>query len=585
MSDETWRGIIIRSIPPTANWLPVIPSLYTMATSADIISTLCAHGMILTRYYTTTAIGVNSPNTALAAQTTNSDSGGLGCTNPDCKAKIRSTHTTANCYWPGGGKEGQFPPDFGTRSRASVATSEQTGHFALSARVWNTPGHSGILIGTPTHYPSNPTSTVTKTTSHTRTHNTVSLPTATKILNTKHQTLSTRIRKANLNGHSGTSTMTNRAPAATLFQSFRRGRIMPTGSDSLPQPTKRKPTAYPSPSLTPHTDSGSVTVPLTNHFTDLDFDNAINDSHHINRRELDISDISDVPRQSTYDRMSASVREQLSTPLAVVTGTMTYPIINNHHVNRLLVNDDQHWHNQPPISVIPTDHHHDFIHYNQVIDNEPVIADITAVTIPVESRQSIMVPEGPEQHEAMFKGEGQDSTVNWSSSEPLHWQPTPQSYRHHDVIPTEPTASENNGYPISSPPMTTILRTTHWQPLDRDNDSDPTGMTRKGHDNEVQRIKDVGETLAAWRISREIGDLEMDDNFIVKPYNPPHPAVLRLRFNVTTSTAARTILLLLATASGTLIIRRATQSSRAGLLHLHDAALASIIFNTTRCRV
>src|SRR6266540_6373156 len=30
MPDETWRGIVIRSIPPTMKWLPVIPSLYSM---------------------------------------------------------------------------------------------------------------------------------------------------------------------------------------------------------------------------------------------------------------------------------------------------------------------------------------------------------------------------------------------------------------------------------------------------------------------------------------------------------------------------------------------------------------------------
>ena len=28
MSDETWRGIIIRSILPTNKWLPIIPSIY-----------------------------------------------------------------------------------------------------------------------------------------------------------------------------------------------------------------------------------------------------------------------------------------------------------------------------------------------------------------------------------------------------------------------------------------------------------------------------------------------------------------------------------------------------------------------------
>jgi len=49
MTDETWRGIIIRSIPPTSKWLPVIPSLYTLTTSADVISTLLAHGMIIDR--------------------------------------------------------------------------------------------------------------------------------------------------------------------------------------------------------------------------------------------------------------------------------------------------------------------------------------------------------------------------------------------------------------------------------------------------------------------------------------------------------------------------------------------------------
>ena len=49
MEDETWRGIIIRSIPPTAKWLPVIPSLYAMTSSSDVVSTLLAHGMILKR--------------------------------------------------------------------------------------------------------------------------------------------------------------------------------------------------------------------------------------------------------------------------------------------------------------------------------------------------------------------------------------------------------------------------------------------------------------------------------------------------------------------------------------------------------
>ena len=47
MTDETWRGTIIRSVPPTMKWLTVIPSLYMLSSSADIISALSAHGMIL----------------------------------------------------------------------------------------------------------------------------------------------------------------------------------------------------------------------------------------------------------------------------------------------------------------------------------------------------------------------------------------------------------------------------------------------------------------------------------------------------------------------------------------------------------
>ena len=155
MSGETWRGVIIRSIPPTTKWLPVIPSLYSMSSSADVISTLLAHGMILGRE--SKPKGTSTSSTALSARTTE------GCTNPNCKAKKRSTHTTNNCYWPGGGKEGQFPPNFGQRSKANIATADttpsgsstmvsntttsgQSNHFVLSARIPSNSRLSGILI-------------------------------------------------------------------------------------------------------------------------------------------------------------------------------------------------------------------------------------------------------------------------------------------------------------------------------------------------------------------------------------------------------------------------------------------------------
>ena len=142
MADETWKGIIIRSIPPMMKWLLVIPSLYVMTTPADIFLTLLAHGMILDRGNESKPTSGIS-NTVLAAKTSDP------CTNPNCKAKKRSTHNTANCYWPGGGKEGQFPPNFGQRTKANTASTpagSSSEHFVLSARVVSTPGASGVLI-------------------------------------------------------------------------------------------------------------------------------------------------------------------------------------------------------------------------------------------------------------------------------------------------------------------------------------------------------------------------------------------------------------------------------------------------------
>lgn len=97
--DETWRGVIICSIPPTSRWLSVIPSLYTLNLSADIVLHLLAHDMILDWGNENKPTTI-SFNMVLAARLTDP------CTNPNCKAKKYSTHTMENCYWPGGGQEG-----------------------------------------------------------------------------------------------------------------------------------------------------------------------------------------------------------------------------------------------------------------------------------------------------------------------------------------------------------------------------------------------------------------------------------------------------------------------------------------------
>jgi len=142
MTDETWKGIIIRSIPPSTKWLPVIPSLYPITTTADVFSTLIAHRMTLDRGVCNKPTSGSSTETALAARTMDA------CTNPNCKAKKRSTHSTANCYWPGGGKEGQFPPNFRQKTQANMISSvgNTTEHFVLSARVPDNPGNSGIIL-------------------------------------------------------------------------------------------------------------------------------------------------------------------------------------------------------------------------------------------------------------------------------------------------------------------------------------------------------------------------------------------------------------------------------------------------------
>jgi gag-polypeptide of LTR copia-type len=142
MTEETWKGIVIRSIPPTTKWLPVIPSLYAMTTTADVFSTLIAHEMVLDRGMRSKPTSGTSTSTALVAKSSNP------CANPNCKAKKKSSHSTENCYWPGGGKEGQFPPNFGQRTRANVVSTNQctAEHFVLSARVLDSLGNSGVIF-------------------------------------------------------------------------------------------------------------------------------------------------------------------------------------------------------------------------------------------------------------------------------------------------------------------------------------------------------------------------------------------------------------------------------------------------------
>ncbi|KAK0431593.1 hypothetical protein EV421DRAFT_1720396, partial [Armillaria borealis] len=106
MTDQEFQGIIIRSIPHVPNWIPLIPTLYQCKLSIEVILLLQTHHLTLYKG--------KKPDTSLALNASVRPSPtGKWCRNPECKACKKSTHNIEDCYWPGEGKEGQFPENFG----------------------------------------------------------------------------------------------------------------------------------------------------------------------------------------------------------------------------------------------------------------------------------------------------------------------------------------------------------------------------------------------------------------------------------------------------------------------------------------
>jgi len=58
------------------------------------------------------------------------------CTNPNCN---RRGHTIENCYWPGGGKAGQFSPGFGKRKPKGTVNANNTNTIAAATTSTTTP--------------------------------------------------------------------------------------------------------------------------------------------------------------------------------------------------------------------------------------------------------------------------------------------------------------------------------------------------------------------------------------------------------------------------------------------------------------
>jgi hypothetical protein len=124
ITDKDFIIIILASLP--SSWDTIVATLYETPTSVELVSKLNFHWARIGKNVPTTKGGI----TALAANTKPASLRAvLQCANPKCG---RRGHLIADCYWEGGGKEGQFPPHF----RKKV--------------VVNTPGNQSGSTTTPT---------------------------------------------------------------------------------------------------------------------------------------------------------------------------------------------------------------------------------------------------------------------------------------------------------------------------------------------------------------------------------------------------------------------------------------------------
>ncbi|KAJ7728566.1 hypothetical protein B0H14DRAFT_537700 [Mycena olivaceomarginata] len=141
VDDSTFRTIFISLLGE--EWDAVVPILHTFRMSAEVISFITMHAERLSAR--TLAV---TPATALAANTQDPREArraarrNLVCSNAQCGAPGRKGHSISDCFWPGGGKEGQWPAWWKGKKPtiAPTAAPVYTGAgtmFALSA--WTTP--------------------------------------------------------------------------------------------------------------------------------------------------------------------------------------------------------------------------------------------------------------------------------------------------------------------------------------------------------------------------------------------------------------------------------------------------------------
>ncbi|KAJ7129925.1 hypothetical protein C8R46DRAFT_925191, partial [Mycena filopes] len=110
--DTQFRTIFISLLGE--EWDTVVPVLHTFKTSAEVISFVNMHAERLNR---TGVPSTSTPAPQVLAANTNFESRdarraarrNLICTNSQCGADGKKGHTIENCFWPGGGKAGQWP--------------------------------------------------------------------------------------------------------------------------------------------------------------------------------------------------------------------------------------------------------------------------------------------------------------------------------------------------------------------------------------------------------------------------------------------------------------------------------------------
>ncbi|KAG6848499.1 hypothetical protein C0991_000505, partial [Blastosporella zonata] len=128
IKDKTFHTIIISSLPPS--WNTIISSLHGTKSSSKLLASLTVHWDLTKEQNTTAGISTTALQAKVAPHKPK-----LTCINTNCRC---TGHTIQNCYWPGGGKEGQFPAHFQNRGQHTAATTTPTANLASADNTSHT---------------------------------------------------------------------------------------------------------------------------------------------------------------------------------------------------------------------------------------------------------------------------------------------------------------------------------------------------------------------------------------------------------------------------------------------------------------